>query len=252
MDHALTFSDEMVLADVIRAIGSPEFMDALMDFMRVQAGFRGAFVARLSRHAKPVHIYDNVRAERRSVVVDRWLDTAWMLDPYAVAFLNGQHAPVMNLPMVAPDRFKNSEYFETYYRSIRLRDELAVFVDIGEDVLFFSLGRLVGENRFSRRDIAKMEQAHPVIAALCAQHFFLQRGQAKNTGAGQTVEDILGDDLSSREIDVVNLILRGHSSRSVAKRLNLSVETVKVHRKNIYRKLGISTEAALFALFLKI
>jgi DNA-binding CsgD family transcriptional regulator len=245
-----SYSDEMVLAGVIKSAGTPDFLPSLLDYMREKCSFRGALVSHLSQVAAPVHIYDNVRAQRRSIVVDRWLDTAWTLDPYAVAYLQSEHQPVMTLDMVAPDRFKQSEYYETYYRSIRLRDEMGVFVDLGDDVLFFSLGRLVGENRFSRRDVSRLRQVHPIIAALCEQHFFNRRGGVSPVGGHRDAMTKMGGDLTDRETEVVNLILRGHSSRSVALRLNVSVETIKVHRRNVYRKLNISSEASLFALFL--
>jgi DNA-binding CsgD family transcriptional regulator len=37
----------------------------------------------------------------------------------------------------------------------------------------------------------------------------------------------------------------------VARKLAISAETVKVHRKHIYAKLGIKSQSELFSLFLK-
>ncbi len=56
--------------------------------------------------------------------------------------------------------------------------------------------------------------------------------------------------LTDREVRVINLVLHGHSSRMVADKLNISIETVKLHRKHAYAKLGISSQAELFHLFL--
>ena len=52
--------------------------------------------------------------------------------------------------------------------------------------------------------------------------------------------------LTGREADVTSLILRGHSSGSIGLNLGISVETVKVHRKHIYAKLKVSSQAELF------
>ena len=49
---------------------------------------------------------------------------------------------------------------------------------------------------------------------------------------------------------VLNLLLRGHSIKSIAERLKNSLETIKHHRKNIYSKLDVSTQAELFHLFI--
>src|SRR5258705_67142 len=59
-----------------------------------------------------------------------------------------------------------------------------------------------------------------------------------------------GKPLSARERQIVTLVLQGHSTESVARHLDISPGTVKIHRKNIYRKLAISTQAELFAAFL--
>ena len=57
--------------------------------------------------------------------------------------------------------------------------------------------------------------------------------------------------LSAREREIVALILKGHSSKSIAWQLAIAVGTVKNHRKNIYRKLAITSQSALFARFLR-
>ena len=46
--------------------------------------------------------------------------------------------------------------------------------------------------------------------------------------------------LTFREIDVIKLIKEGLSNDQIARRLHLSIDTVKTHRKNIYFKLGIN------------
>lgn len=52
-------------------------------------------------------------------------------------------------------------------------------------------------------------------------------------------------DLSVREIDVLQLIVRGSTNKEVADRLNISLNTVLTHRKNITSKLGIKTVSGL-------
>ena len=56
--------------------------------------------------------------------------------------------------------------------------------------------------------------------------------------------------LTERESQVVHLFLHGHSTKSIAERLGISPETVKLHRKNSYAKLDVSSQAELFYLFI--
>ncbi|MBI4312079.1 MAG: response regulator transcription factor [Chloroflexi bacterium] len=53
-----------------------------------------------------------------------------------------------------------------------------------------------------------------------------------------------------RELEVLNLIAQGMTSRAIAARLSLSVHTVNGHRSNLLRKLGAknSAEMVRFAL----
>ena len=55
--------------------------------------------------------------------------------------------------------------------------------------------------------------------------------------------------LTEKERSVVQLMLRGHSSKSCARELGISPTTERVHRRNIYAKLHISSQAELFTRF---
>jgi len=78
----------------------------------------------------------------------------------------------------------------------------------------------------------------------------------KRVAAGETVLDptvtppaaLKGErnhGLSPREPDVLHLICQGHSHRAIAARLNLSVNTVSVHRANIMGRLRVHKTAEL-------
>ena len=58
--------------------------------------------------------------------------------------------------------------------------------------------------------------------------------------------------LTAREREIIALLLKGHSSKSIARCLGIAVGTVKNHRKNVYRKLSITSQSVLFARFLRL
>ncbi|HSC01918.1 MAG TPA: response regulator transcription factor [Solirubrobacteraceae bacterium] len=62
----------------------------------------------------------------------------------------------------------------------------------------------------------------------------------------QTAEPT-GPSLSAREREVLQLVAAGLSSPEVARRLNLSITTVKTHLQRVYEKLGVSDRAAAVA-----
>ena len=55
------------------------------------------------------------------------------------------------------------------------------------------------------------------------------------------------DDLSEREVEVLELIALGHTNAEIGARLYLSVRTVESHRTHIQRKTGCTTRAELVA-----
>jgi DNA-binding NarL/FixJ family response regulator len=73
--------------------------------------------------------------------------------------------------------------------------------------------------------------------------------EVKNIRAQKELEEetVQGDmnNLSRREIDIIQLIKEGLSSKEIAQRLDISLKTVEVHRYNILKKLKLKNTAAL-------
>jgi DNA-binding CsgD family transcriptional regulator len=59
-----------------------------------------------------------------------------------------------------------------------------------------------------------------------------------------------GQQLTPREKEIVGLVLEGHPSATIAKRLGIGRGTVKNHRRRLYDKLDITSERELFLLYL--
>lgn len=70
--------------------------------------------------------------------------------------------------------------------------------------------------------------------------YFDQMGQFVDA-----VQQLKEYQLSEREIEVIELIAEGHTSKEISERLFISEHTVKTHRKNIFRKLNIKEVAEL-------
>ncbi|MDH3906361.1 MAG: helix-turn-helix transcriptional regulator, partial [Gammaproteobacteria bacterium] len=56
--------------------------------------------------------------------------------------------------------------------------------------------------------------------------------------------------LTDRERQITQLLLRGHSTKSVARELGIAPGTVMVHKRNLFAKLGITSQYELFSRFI--
>jgi DNA-binding NarL/FixJ family response regulator len=67
-----------------------------------------------------------------------------------------------------------------------------------------------------------------------------------NSKGGTTeIPDVIGDRLTSREREIVQLLSEGKTSKEVASILGISVKTAETHRANIMRKLEIHSVSEL-------
>ncbi|MCP4390569.1 MAG: LuxR family transcriptional regulator [Gammaproteobacteria bacterium] len=245
------------LARAIDAIGQTDFLPGLLDYLRAEVPFVGILLLLLDENNRPFHIYDTIRTPFR-INLDMYLDGVYQLDPFYTRFCKDRKTGAMLIRDIAPDRFNQTEYYRRYYKNIELQDELAIFTELQDGrFLFFSIGRRAAELRFRRKDLHVINRDLPVLAALCRQHFgessYNQEslsGSVDNERLQYAIERFGEAALTPREHEVAVYILKGHSSKSLAREIDISPETVKIHRRNLYRKLGISSQSELFLKFL--
>jgi DNA-binding NarL/FixJ family response regulator len=99
-----------------------------------------------------------------------------------------------------------------------------------------------GASACLRRDT----QSRDVLNAihLAARGLQVTPRAASNPGGGPIAGGHL---LTLREAEVLPLLQYGHSNAQIALALHVSVETVRTHARNIYRKLGVSSRRELAA-----
>jgi DNA-binding NarL/FixJ family response regulator len=55
----------------------------------------------------------------------------------------------------------------------------------------------------------------------------------------------MADSLSTRELEVANMIRQGENNRSIAEAMNISERTVKAHLSSIFRKFNVDDRLRL-------
>lgn len=234
-------------AEAVTAIGETRFPTVLAAALKTLAPFgmlNGFFYMTDGGAGDLYNLHDR---ERQGVIVDHYLDGAYVLDPFFDAIRINDRERLLAMRALAPDDFFDSEYFRRHYRATGIIDELGFVLDLGRDATgILSASRMEGEPLFSAEETRLFNLYAPLVCATARRHWH-GLGAHSAPGKAARIEHSL---LTKRETEIVTLILKGHSNLSISAVLDLSPNTVKVHRRQIYAKLKISSQAELFHLFL--
>ncbi|AYG08082.1 LuxR family transcriptional regulator [Pseudomonas fluorescens] len=183
-----------------------------------------------------------------------YLNGLYLLDPFFQACREGYASGVYRLEEVAPDHFRQSEYFLNYFHDNVLEDEVQFILQLpGVGTLSLSLGM---QRVFTASETGLLTLLAAWVLPLMQQHW---QQSTRRTPAGEAMASQIRDALShfgsgvlsERELEIARLVLRGFSSKAMAERLSISPDTVKVHRRHLYAKLDISSQPELFSLFIQ-
>ena len=240
------------IARAVTAAGSDAFPEALTALLQSAFAFDSLFVSVFTQDHAPRQLYSNLDDDATRHTIGPYLSYAYLLDPFYGLFKADVGTTVVSLDDCAPDDFQSTEYYRIFYSDTGLRDEVTLFVATAPGTsIVLSLGQRAFRRPRRPDACIGLQTLLPVIAALCRKQWPNPTGLAPALLSDGLNFDRLGTPkLSAREAEVVRLMLKGHSTKSMARLLGNSPETVKVHRKRIYSKLSISSQGELFSRFL--
>jgi DNA-binding CsgD family transcriptional regulator len=244
-------------ARIIETIDEPDtprrLCAALCDLVPID--FSGVFVLR--RHAAPIAVLDDIPpgTEARS-----YLESLYLLDPVYDRFLRGSLPTCALLDDICPDDFFESDYFQQYWSNVNIVSEFSINTHCDADtVLHVPLSRVGGSKRFSKNEIATLTAVSGTVVAVM-RRFWEARRAGFESSATQAdsfhvhlryVMDNFGCSLlTAREMDIMQLTMRGYSDKLSARELDITPGTVRNHKKSIFNKLQVSSQGQVFGLLL--
>ena len=117
------------------------------------------------------------------------------------------------------------------------------------------IGRFDG--RFSRAETSRLAAIESIVHAamrrIWRDHDDTVSGQAATMHARLTqCFDNFGEGiLTRREREITKLLLRGFSTKAIARHLDIAPGTVMVHKRNLFAKLDITSQYELFSRFIE-
>jgi DNA-binding CsgD family transcriptional regulator len=246
------------LGRMMDAIGTPTWFDRVLDFLGTVSAVDSGGAMVFHRHQRPRRIVHRFNPQERALPEDAFLSGPYALDPNYQLFLQGCASGVYWLRSIAPDDFYDSEYYRVFYSQIGLSDSIDLLWRIDDDTaLNIFLERSYRHSGFSSADHLAIELVAPLVFAAAAKHHALTAASSRrevdtltHRKVQSTIENFASSLLTQRERQVLFYMISGYSSALTAQRLHTTEGTIKIHRKNIHRKLDIGSQAELFSLFI--
>ncbi|WP_318414290.1 helix-turn-helix transcriptional regulator [Rhizobium sp. PL01] len=252
------------IAALIDGLSTPGFGEALDAMLRQAAAFDLSGVFVFPYDARPFLLHDGYTRHVAPQAWTAYLGGAYLLDPFYVACNNRHPAGLWRMRDLAPD-----DFFDTQFSTSRevhpcvstqsgsLVEEVGFLVPLeGGVTATYSLMRVKGHSGFSDTELESLRAYEPIVQAAIRASW--RRGAERlmpaQAGRDDLMEEAFGrlcaDRLTLQQRNIVRLILRGHSNASIGKSIGISEGTVRIHRKNIYKRLAISSQAELFRIFI--
>ena len=146
---------------------------------------------------------------------------------------------------IPDERRINTPYYDKVYRANDLHYSLQMMIGFeGRFLGLITLYRKKSRGDFDYYDIFTLDVLKDHISLSISKRF-----SAEKTSEVFDVDGfVLKYDLTKREAEVLRHIIRRQDNVSISKELVISMNTLKKHERNIYKKCGVKSRMQLFKL----
>ncbi len=256
-------------ASVIDLVGSNSFFAEMAKLLEQVIPFDGLIVFLYKSKSAPSSLGCFKCALDFQPGLENYLKFTYVLNPVYRAFLGNIASGAYQITELMPEgyteqvansdlriRIEDNEVigYRTPGWPKNMTDVLGLIQLPGETMIEFDFITTQTDDQ-TGRCLEALKSVIPVLASAVRKHFEITPHELESSSAKPSHEDRFQgfgkSVLTRREQSVVKMILTGHSSNSIALSLEISMPTVKTHRRNVYAKLNISSQAELFNLFIR-
>lgn len=246
------------LSDAVAAIGRPRFDDALL-----------AAVARLIPVDHCTILCYSQAAGLKQVGGSSLQDRATVLS-LGRDYVAGLHAFDPNFEELSrisssrkvifrrhdPARVAMQDYLRRFYTTVGIVDKVSYIWRTSDMAFYLNFYRSLRAGTFADGEVDLLSAITPLLTSIVRQHCAHYIVQS-DINAGRTLPfverlvELAEETLSTRELAVCCRIVLGYQTDGIAADLGVRPSTVITLRKRAYQKLGIASQAELFALCLR-
>ncbi|AWL10734.1 hypothetical protein HMF8227_00226 [Saliniradius amylolyticus] len=242
------------------SVGGPKFYPHLASLLQLLGDFDELLILRFNTEQPPELRWQSQASEGDNLTL--YLDKAYVLDPfYKAGAHQGQQGFFRLQALIEDGERAFQDYYNSYFRYLKVVDEMGYLIQTESGFIHIEFANFEDNAGFSAELAQQLHELFPLIDQLVVEH----EGCLTQSNSPQALDArrhaVLIDDFqrlfassvcTPREHEVVLLMLQGYPVKTIARQLECSLETVKMHRKKIYVKLGIGSQPELLALFIDI
>ncbi len=220
--------------------------------------------------SSPLCIFESFPTQKAKSGVRNYTSSTYVLNPFYQAHLAGIEAGVYRIGDLAPDDFFNTDLHRTFQVTTSDTEEIGfvtenwpegleeldIAIPLGDSTTAeVDIFQPANKGGFDDTHIAALELNLPIFCGAMRKFWSLKRHDSDAQPVDSRIDELFENfgkpTLSNREQEVIQYVLKGHSSESIGYNLEISLTTVKTHRKRAYAKLEISSQSELLSLFLQ-
>jgi DNA-binding CsgD family transcriptional regulator len=230
---------------IIYSVGDDDFPSIAAHALCELTSFELVTIVVHHRGARPLLIFDNFASSGSGLGLQNYLSKTHRLNPVLQRFFRPGAVRASDYRATpVPDRRIQPYFHKTLEEELGFltvgwpagMEEIGLYFEALGGIVEFCVYRERARTLASAQTLRALHSLCEPVAAAFSRHDALTHGAVPLAG------------FSSRERQVAELMLQGCTSEAIALRLQISCHTVKDYRKQIFRKLRISSLAELFAL----
>jgi len=245
------------IADIIGLDNGKEIASGLIAAIDSVVTHEGTCLIAFHKDARPEVLHHTLEPAGRKHYLERYLAGPYLLDPLYQLAIRPNKPSLCRFRDELPDRFRSSEYYRQYCERTHLLDEMDYLTPISAKT---TVALVVGRRSrmFNKAELQRLEMIEPIVQASIRRIWDAWTSRSKTRDGDDDVHkrltqcfDKFGESvLTARERQISQLLLRGYSSKSIARELKIAPGTVMVHKRNVFSKLGISSQYELFSMLI--
>jgi len=247
------------IAGAVDAIGMPAFDDRLLAAVNgfVRVDHLTALTYSSNEGLQQLCVASRVDAIGVRSLTRDYVAQHHRLDPNFVELRRQTRSRKIEVRRHDPRRLKARAYQRRFYTTAGIVDKVSYLWRSSGIVYYVNLYRTTRTGHYAKEEVRRLEAVARLVASLVRLHGGRTRVEAafavgNASGLMERLVGLLGERLTSREQAVLVNILMGLRTEGIALQLGVQEESIKTFRKRAYAKLGISSQAELFARCLRV